>query len=115
MKEKMKELHSEGVAIHGDPEACASGRDSVGEALTVARAGEVLSRESLDPRVPTLFNEAEGNADGRIIASGHPTLRGRRPSARAEPFCARTGRSRSRPRDTAVRAASGRPKAAIRR
>ena len=110
----MKELHTEGVAIHGDPESCADGRKDAGEALTGARAGEVLSRENLDTRVPTPFNEAEGNMDGHAIASGRPTLRGRRPSARAEPFCARTGRSRTRPCDMAARAASGRPKAAIR-
>lgn len=110
----MKELHTEGVAIHGDPESCVVGREAGGEALTGAHAGEVLSREILDSRVPTLFNEAEGNTGGRVIASGRPTLRGRRPSARVEPSCARTGRSRSRPRVMSSRAASERPTAVTR-
>lgn len=41
----MKEPHTEGVANHGDPESCVDGREAVGEALTGARAGRVLSRE----------------------------------------------------------------------
>jgi RNA-directed DNA polymerase len=110
----MKELYTEGVANHGDPESCTSGREAAGEALTGARTGEVLSREILDTRVPTPFNEAEGNMEDRVIASGQPTLRGRRPSACAQPSSARTGRSRTRPRDMAARAASGRPSAVIR-
>jgi len=110
----MKEPHTEGVANHGDPESCVCVREGAGEALTGARAGEVLSREILDTRVPTPSNLAEGNMEGRVNASGRPTLRGRRPSARAEPPCARTGRSRSRPHDMAERAASGRLQAASR-
>jgi hypothetical protein len=38
--------HSEGVAIHADPESCANCREVVREALTGARIGEVLSGES---------------------------------------------------------------------
>jgi len=106
----MKEPCTEGVAIHGGPESCAVGREPVGEALTGVRAGEVLSREILDTRVPTLFNEAEGNMGSSVNASGCPTLRGRRPSARVEPFCARTGRSLTRLLGMAERAASGRPR-----
>jgi hypothetical protein len=41
----MKESHTEGPASHGDPESCAHGREAVGEALTGARTGGVLSRE----------------------------------------------------------------------
>ena len=41
----MKESHVEGVATHDDPESCAVAREGAGEALTGARAGQVLSRE----------------------------------------------------------------------
>lgn len=63
----MQEPHTEGVAIHGVPESCTGGREAEGEALTGARAGEVLSREILDSREPTLFNEAEGHTDGSVM------------------------------------------------
>jgi Reverse transcriptase (RNA-dependent DNA polymerase) len=38
--------HSEGVAIHTDPESCAGCREAASEALIGARTGEVLSGES---------------------------------------------------------------------
>lgn len=41
----MKEPHVEGLATHGGPESCAGVRKDVGEALTGALAGRVLSRE----------------------------------------------------------------------
>ena len=41
----MKESHVQGVATQNDPESCATAREGEGEALTGARAGEVLSRE----------------------------------------------------------------------
>jgi RNA-directed DNA polymerase len=46
----MKESNTEGVATHGDPESCVNDREVVGEALTGARAGRVLSREIRVPR-----------------------------------------------------------------
>jgi len=47
----MKESHGEGVAIHSDPESCVVVRKGEGEALTGARAGQPLSRETdLAPR-----------------------------------------------------------------
>lgn len=110
----MQEPHTEGVANRGVPESCTGGREAAGEALTGARTGEVLSREILDPREPTLFNEAEGHMGGSVTASCNLSLRGRRPSARTEPSCARTGRSRSCPCENTTRAASGRPKATSR-
>ena len=43
----VKVRHSEGVAIHTDPESCAGYcREAVCEALTGGRTGEVLSGES---------------------------------------------------------------------
>jgi len=107
----MKESHIEGVANHDDPESCGGAREGAVEALTGARTGRVLSREIKESGVPTLLTEAEGNTDGGAIASLRPTLRGRRPLARAESSCARTGRSPGRPPRMARRAASGRPMA----
>jgi len=89
----MQESHIEGIANHDDPESCASGREATGEALTGARVGRVLSREIKDFRVPTLLTEAEGHTQDAVIARRRATLRGRRPLARTETFCARTGRS----------------------
>ncbi len=43
----MKEPYGEGVASHADPESCVVAREGVGEALTGAGAGRVLSREIL--------------------------------------------------------------------
>lgn len=45
----MKELHAEGLATHSDPESCVGVREDVGEALTGARIGRVLSRENAGP------------------------------------------------------------------
>jgi len=42
----MQESHVEGLATHDGPESCAAFRKAGSEALTRARAGRVLSRES---------------------------------------------------------------------
>jgi RNA-directed DNA polymerase len=42
----MKEPHIEGLANHDDPESCLGIRKGIGEALTGAHAGRVLSREN---------------------------------------------------------------------
>jgi len=89
----MQESHIEGVATHDDPESCADGRKAAGEALTGARTGRVLSREIKHSGVPTLLTEAEGHTHDTAIARRRATPRGRRPLARSEAFCARTGRS----------------------
>ena len=41
----MEESYVEGVATHDGPESCVDTREGLGEALTGARAGRVLSRE----------------------------------------------------------------------
>lgn len=43
----MKEPHTEGLASHSDPESCTGARKAVGEALTGAHTGGVLSRENM--------------------------------------------------------------------
>ena len=89
----MKELHTEGLAIHGDPESCGVGREVDIEALTGARAGWVSSREtSLFPDADAVF-EAAGKTDGTVNARSRTIRRGLRPHASAEPSRARTGRS----------------------
>lgn len=50
----MQEPHAEGVANHSDPESCAGDRKGVGEALTGAVMGWVLSREISTIGTPTL-------------------------------------------------------------
>jgi hypothetical protein len=106
----MKEPYVEGVANHNDPESCACPRKGAGEALTGVHTGRVLSRE-MQSGAPTLLSEAEGHTSGDDIASRRTAPRGRRPLARAESSCARTGRSASRPQRMVLRAASGRPEA----
>src|ERR1700730_2085444 len=62
----MKEPYIEGPATHDDPESCAVARESSGEALTGARMGTVLSRETRHSGVPTPLSEAEGHTtEGR--------------------------------------------------
>jgi hypothetical protein len=104
----MKEPHVEGVANHDGPESCVGAREGDGEALTGVRMGRVLGREIRQFGVLTLLTEAEGNTTGVVIARRRATPRGRRPLARAESFCARTGRSARRPWQLAPWAASGR-------
>jgi hypothetical protein len=81
----MKQLCTEGVAIHGVPESCVGVREDVGEALAgVVRAG-LLSRENqMKFGVPTSSHQAEGDAVGGVIASCQRTPRGRRTWARTK-------------------------------
>ena len=107
----MKEPYVEGVANHNGPESCARLPEGVGEALTGVRTGRVLSREINEIGVPTLLTEAAGHTPAAAIARRWATSRGRRPLARAESFCARTGRSAGHPRPMAPWVVSERPKA----
>jgi hypothetical protein len=49
----MKELHTEGLATHGDPESCVASRERRGEALTGARAGRAIEPRNQFSGVPT--------------------------------------------------------------
>lgn len=93
----MKESYRKGVASHPDPESCGVDRKGGAEALTGARAGEVLSREINVPGTPTPSVAAEGNTKGDANASLPWAQRGRRPSACTETPCAGTGRSQGPP------------------
>ena len=77
----MEELYIEGVAIHGDPESCVGVREGRGEALTGARAGQVLSREIKQIGMPTWSTTSEGNTARSAIRE----LRG--DPARSETLC----------------------------
>ena len=71
----MKEPHLEGPATHDDPESCAVARESVSEALTGARMGTVLSRETRYSGVPTPLPEARaqcGSAARWDLCGGRP-------------------------------------------
>lgn len=105
----MKESYIEGLASHGVPESCTDDRKVGSEALTGACTGTVSSREIRQLGVPTPLSDAEGNTRRTALARGVATPRGRRPVARAELFCARTGRSHSHPVLSWI--ASGRPEA----
>ena len=110
----MEEPYAEGIAGHGDPESCVVVRKDDGEALTGAHAGTALSRESRHSGVPTLLSEAEGHTcPGRYCESRRDPSR-RRPVARVEPSCARTGRPLNHPSPMVGRVASERPEAATR-
>jgi len=69
---------SEGVAIYIGPKPCAGIREGVGEASAGERAGQPLSHESFSIPGADAVLDAEGNTDGRAIASAQTTWRGRR-------------------------------------
>jgi hypothetical protein len=70
---------SEGVAIRIGPEPCAVIREGVGEASAGGRIGQLLSRERKVVLGADAVASAEGNTNGRAIASARTTRRGRRP------------------------------------
>jgi hypothetical protein len=71
--------HGEGIANHIGPEPCADIREDAGEASVGDRIGQPLSREIDVILGADAVLLAEGNMDGRVIASAHPARRGRRP------------------------------------
>src|SRR5438445_11600738 len=93
MEEQMKELHAEGLAIHGDPEPWAYRRETESQALAGAHASWTLSREINQSEVPTPSSQAEGNMRGGEMRAAERPHRGPRTHASVEPLCARTGRT----------------------
>jgi hypothetical protein len=110
----VKVRHSEGVAIHIDPESCAGYcREAAREALTGGRTGEVLSGESnvvrgVDAVVACRRQQAQVRHREDL---GHPASSLDSEHVRASLARQETGRSSSRPGETVRRAASGRPEA----
>ena len=79
-KEQVVQVHyDEGVAIRIGPEPCAGIREGVGEASAGVCAGQPSSRESGLYSGADAVLLAEGNTEGRVIASAWTTRRGRRP------------------------------------
>lgn len=75
----MKVHYREGLANHTDPESCVAHREVGDEALTGARAGQPLSRETFLIQDADVVTLTEGKRSGGAIASGRAVLRGRRP------------------------------------
>ena len=107
----MKEPYIEGVATHDDPESCAGSREGASEALTGVHTGRVLSREIISTGTLTPLTRAESHTSDVANARHGVVLRGRRPLARAESSCARTGRSLSSPATESVTGCIGKAKA----
>ena len=68
----MQVHYDEGIANHIGPEPCVVARKGRGEASVGDRIGQPLSRESISPRDADAVRRAEGNTDGRAIASTRP-------------------------------------------
>lgn len=92
----MRESHVEGLATHDDPEPCTDAREGIGEAWDRGTYGPGIEPRNFSSRVPTALSEPEGNMRRTATARCGVTLRGRRPRARTEPLCTRTGRSPNR-------------------
>src|SRR5664280_322202 len=93
MEEEMEELHTEGLATHGDPESCVDDPRGRGEALTGARAGRAIEPRNQRDRGAHTVQDVEGNIVDGVSASRRRTPRGQRSRACTEPPCTRTGRS----------------------
>ena len=104
----MKEAHMKGVATHHGPESWAGVGNGAGQALTGEGAGRVLSSDINESGVPRLLTDAEGKTSCDEIASCTATPRSRRPRARADAPCTRTGRS-PQPPMAKVPGRSGKP------
>ena len=110
----MQVPYGEGVAIRIGPEPCADARKGAGEASAGECIGQPLSREIGLILGADAVLLAEGNMDGRAIASARLARRGRRPwhvrtllvrepgdlmlDQGGSPPLARTGKARSRSR-----------------
>ncbi len=91
----MKVSYSKGVATHTDPESCVRSGNRAGEALTGARAGQVLSRERKSVfGGPTASSVRKATWNRSLLARTFPPPRGRRPCARTEVTYTGAGRSR---------------------
>jgi hypothetical protein len=89
----MKEPYEKGIANHSTPSfAVAAVRWSLKRKQGHRRAGYRASKKN--NRDADAVDKAEGNTAGNAIASSQPVLRSRRPHARLETPCTRTGRPR---------------------
>jgi RNA-directed DNA polymerase len=77
----MQESYGEGVATHTDPESCGTVCKGRVEALTGARAGRVLSRES------TFLRDADAVGESGRLHQAHRYRERRLSPARSETPC----------------------------
>ena len=75
----MKVRCNEGVAIRIGPEPCAGTREGVGEASAGDGIGQPWNHEIGIFSGADALLLAEGNTDGRVLASAYAARRGRRP------------------------------------
>ena len=112
----MQEPYVEGVATHDGPESCAGTREGVGEAFDRGTRGlGPWNRETREIRGADALSQ-RGRPHDRDRSEREISVdpaRSKTP-ARAEFFCARTGRPLDCPRTMEGWAASGRPEAGSR-
>src|SRR5258708_40161447 len=95
MKQRMKEPYEKGIAIGSDSSlALGIARYSARRRQRIGGVGIQLRKDAI--RTPTSLLCAEGNMNRRDSASSCSVRRSRRPQARLETSCTRTGRPRGR-------------------
>jgi|SRR5450755_1534979 hypothetical protein len=111
----MKEPYIEGVATHDGPESCAGARKGAREAFDRGTCGlDHATAKRRKSGVPTrLANAVRQHERHRYREMPGDPARSKN-LARAESFCARTGRPLDCPREMVALAASERPQAASR-
>jgi hypothetical protein len=67
MEEEMKELYTEGVATHGDPELCVGDPQGRSEALAGACAGRAIEPRNKLIRGAHVVSSAEGDIAGGVM------------------------------------------------
>jgi hypothetical protein len=89
----MKKPYEKGIANHSAPSfALITARCSAKRKQGYGRAGYRASKKN--NRDADAFDKVEGNTMGNVNASSSSVLRSRRPQARPETSCTRTGRPR---------------------
>jgi hypothetical protein len=68
----MRELYTEGVAIHGGPESCGGAREGVGEALIGVRVGWAMEPRNQRFGVPTPYTRRKATSTAAVarVAGG---------------------------------------------
>ena len=89
----MQVHYDEGIANHIGPEPCTGFREGAGEASAGDRIGQPSSREIDVILGADAVLLAEGNMDGRVIASGPSSPARSKTLACADAPCSGTGRS----------------------
>src|SRR5215468_9735722 len=108
----MQESYGKDPASHPDPESCAGGRETAGEAFDRGTRRPAIELRNLHPGVPTPLCEAEGHTAGG--ANGEPHA----DPAQSETLCMRGNSLRGKreiPRVPVGDGTAGRPEKALNR